>query len=78
MTTTPSSLRQKEQARQQKQRDKAERKSLRKLERQEGGVDEMSEMLEHAKAQAALFDLGSKEPASANLREPASPKEVGN
>jgi len=68
--------RQKEQARQQRQRDKAERKSLRKQERPEGDVDEMSEMLEHAKAQAALFNVGSEEGVSADLPGPVSRKQV--
>jgi hypothetical protein len=61
--------RQKEQARQQHQRDKAERKSQRKQEKPEGGaveVDEMRELREHAAAQAALFNVGSDEPSSAD------------
>jgi len=58
--------RQKEQARQQKQRDKAERRNQRKQEKPEAGaqVDEMSELRAHAEAQAALFHVGSDEPAS--------------
>jgi hypothetical protein len=57
--------RQKEQARQQKQRDKAERKSQRKQEdKPEGDADEMRELREHAEAQAALFNIGSDEPNS--------------
>jgi hypothetical protein len=57
--------RQKEQARQQKQRDKAERKNQRKQEdKPEGGTDEMRELREHAAAQAALFNIGSDEPNS--------------
>ena len=51
--------RQKEHARQQKQRDKAERRKQRKQEEPvEGSVDEMAELREHAAAQAALFDIG--------------------
>jgi hypothetical protein len=54
--------RQKEQARQQKQRDKNERKTMRK---QDGGavdpLDELQEMRELAAAQAALFQVGSDE-----------------
>ncbi len=53
--------RQKEQARQQKQRDKAERRTQRKQEKPEGSVDEMSELREHAEAQAALFRVGSED-----------------
>ena len=56
--------RQKEQARQQKQRDKAERKNQRKQEKPEGSADEMTELQEHAEAQAALFRIGSDEPSS--------------
>jgi len=52
--------RQKEHTRQQRQRDKAERRSQRK---QEGAVadsvDEMSELRKHAAEQAALFNLGA-------------------
>ena len=51
--------RQKEHARQQKQRDKAERRKQRKQEEPvEGSVDEMAELREHAAAQAALFNMG--------------------
>jgi hypothetical protein len=54
--------RQKEHTRQQKQRDKAERRNQRKQEKPvEGGVDEMTELREHAAAQAALFNLGDDE-----------------
>lgn len=59
--------RQKEQARQQKQRDKAERRNQRKQEKPEGSEDEMRELREHAAAQAALFNIGSDEPSSAEL-----------
>ena len=55
--------RQKEQTRQQRQREKAERRSQRKQEKPEGAVDEMQELREHAKEQAALFNLGSDEPS---------------
>ena len=70
--------RQKEQARQQRQRDKAERKNLRKNEQEKGEVDDISEMLEHAKAQAALFNVGSDDSMSAELPVPSSTKEVNN
>ena len=54
--------RQKEHTRQQRQRDKAERRSLRKQEKAErSSQDEMAELLEHAGAQAALFNLPSGE-----------------
>ncbi len=58
--------RQKEQARQQKQRDKAERRTQRKQEKPEGSVDEMSELREHAEAQAALFRVGSDDETSSD------------
>jgi hypothetical protein len=58
--------RQKEQTRQQKQRDKAERRSLRKQDKPEpGGVDEMAELRDHAAAQAALFNIGVEETETA-------------
>jgi hypothetical protein len=50
--------RQKEQARQQKQRDKLERKSQRKQEGPTDSVDELAELRRHAEEQAALFNLG--------------------
>ena len=53
--------RQKEQARQQKQRDKALRRSERKQAKPEVPADEMSELREHAAAQAALFHVGQDE-----------------
>ena len=56
--------RQKEQARQQKARDKAEKKSLIKQDRPEGAIDELDEareMREAAEAQAALFRIGAEE-----------------
>jgi hypothetical protein len=55
--------RQKEQTRQQRQRDKAERRVQRKEEKPvEGSTDEMAELREHAAAQAALFNIGVEEP----------------
>lgn len=53
--------RQKEQARQQRQRDKAMRKSERKQVKPENPGDEMRELHEHAAEQAALFDVGREE-----------------
>ena len=50
--------RQKEQARQQKQRDKAERKSQRKQDAPTDSADELAEMRQHAEEQAALFNVG--------------------
>jgi hypothetical protein len=54
--------RQKEQARQQRQRDKALRKSERKQVKSASPDDEIRELHEHAAAQAALFDVGREEP----------------
>jgi hypothetical protein len=52
--------RQKEHTRQQRQKDKAERRNERKMQKPvEGSVDEMAEMREHAAAQAALFNVGA-------------------
>lgn len=57
--------RQKEQTRQQRQRDKAERRNLKKQEKPpESAVDEMAELREHAAAQAALFNLGDEDDAA--------------
>ncbi len=56
--------RQKEQARQQRQRDKAERKSLRKQEKNTA-ADDASELIENARAQAALFNFGGEESSDA-------------
>ena len=54
--------RQKEHARQQRQKDKAERRKQRRQEEPvEGSVDEMAELREHAAAQAALFNIGVDE-----------------
>jgi len=55
--------RQKEHTRQQRQKDKAERRTQRKQEEPvAGNVDEMAELRKHAAEQAALFNLGAKEP----------------
>ncbi len=55
--------RQKEQARQQKQRDKNERKTQRKQDQPGGAVldeaEELRQMREHAAEQAALFGIGN-------------------
>ncbi|HKT89895.1 MAG TPA: hypothetical protein VJQ59_15740 [Candidatus Sulfotelmatobacter sp.] len=54
--------RQKEHTRQQRQRDKAERRTQRKQEKPEdGGVDEMAELRRHAAEQAALFNMGAED-----------------
>jgi len=54
--------RQKEHTRQQRQRDKAERRNQRKQEKpEEGSVDEMTELRQHAAEQAALFNLGAED-----------------
>jgi len=50
--------RQKEQARQQKQRDKAERKNQRKQEGPAQSGDDLAELQRHAEEQAALFNVG--------------------
>jgi hypothetical protein len=51
--------RHKEQTRQQKQRDKAERKSQRKLDKQteSGGMESPEELRQNAEAQASLFHM---------------------
>ncbi len=54
-----STKRQKEQARMQKQREKAERRNLRKQERPEGQLDEEAELRANAAEQAALFNIGA-------------------
>ena len=56
--------RQKEQTRQQKQWDKAERRVQRKQDKPEGSVDDMDDLQEHARAQAALFNIGVEEPSA--------------
>jgi len=54
--------RQTEQTRQQRQRDKAERRNLRKQDQPVfDSVDEMAELREHTAAQAALFKIGAEE-----------------
>ena len=70
--------RQKEQARQQRQRDKAERKSLRKQEKQNTAVDDTSELIENAKAQEALFNFGGEEPVDSAPVNSINRGEVGN
>ena len=66
--------RQKEHARQQRQRDKAERRSQRKQEKPlEGGMDEMAELREHAAAQAALFNVGREEADRTEESTPGAP-----
>ena len=58
--------RQKEHTRQQRQRDKAERRSQRKQEEPTAGsVDEMAELRKHAAEQAALFNLGAEDAGTA-------------
>jgi hypothetical protein len=70
--------RQKEQARKQKQRDKAERKNLRKQEKPNTPLDETSELIENAKAQADLFNFGAEEPVAPAPVGWINRKEVGN
>jgi hypothetical protein len=53
--------RQKEQARQQKQRDKAERRLQRKQEDPAESGDQLDELRRHAEEQAALFHVGSND-----------------
>ena len=54
--------RQKEQARQQKQRDKFERRQQRNEEKPvEGSADELAELHQHAAEQAALFNVGRED-----------------
>ena len=53
--------RQKEQARQQKQRDKAIRRAERKDTKPEGTMEDLDELQQHAAAQAALFQVGEDE-----------------
>jgi hypothetical protein len=63
--------RQKEQTRQQRQRDKAERRNLRKQDTPApASVDEMAELREHAAAQAALFNIGVEETDAAEESAP--------
>lgn len=59
--------RQKEQARQQKQRDKALRRTERKETKPEGGpADDMNDLHQHAAEQAALFRVGQDENQAAD------------
>ena len=51
--------RQKEQARRQKQQDKAERRVQRKQAPTTDSSDDLAELRKHAEAQAALFHVGS-------------------
>ena len=53
--------RQKEQARQQKQREKALRRTERNQTKPESTTEDLSELQEHAAAQAALFNIGEDE-----------------
>jgi len=63
--------RQKEHTRQQRQKDKAERRSQRKQDKPvEGSVDEMAELREHAAAQAALFNIGDEDSETAEESTP--------
>jgi len=58
--------RQKEHTRQQRQRDKAERRTQRKQEESvAGSVDEMAELRKHAAEQAALFNVGAEDAETA-------------
>jgi len=63
--------RQKEQARQQRQREKALRRSERKQTKSEVSHDDMHELRKHAEEQAALFRIGDAEPTA----EPESPRD---
>ena len=58
---TTSTKRQKEAARQQRQREKAERRNLRKQESPDRQLDEAAEMRANAAAQAAHFDIGARD-----------------
>jgi hypothetical protein len=53
--------RQKEQARQQRQRDKAVRRTERKQAKSDNPADDLGDLHEHAAAQAALFHVGHEE-----------------
>jgi hypothetical protein len=65
--------RQKEQTRQQRQRNKAERRNLRKQDQPApSSVDEMAELREHAAAQAALFKIGAEETDGAEESAPGA------
>jgi len=59
--------RQKEHARQQRQRDKAERRNQRKQEKAvSGSSDDMAKLREHAAEQAALFNVGAEQAGTAD------------
>ena len=63
--------RQKERTRQQKQQEKAERRNQRKQEKGEASsLDDINELSGNADAQAALFHVGSEEPASLDQASP--------
>lgn len=63
--------RQKEQTRQQRQKDKAERKNQRKQEDIVAvSIDEMDILSQHAAEQAALFNVGAEESDSAEQSAP--------
>ena len=63
--------RQKEHARQQRQRDKAERRNQRKQEETVAGtIDEMAELRKHAAEQAALFNIGAEDGGAAEESTP--------
>jgi len=65
--------RQKEHTRQQRQKDKAERRSERKQDKPlEGSVDEMAELRKHAAEQAALFNIGAEETETTEESTPGS------
>jgi hypothetical protein len=55
--------RQKEQARQQRQRDKAARRSERKQTKSVAPLDDTHELQKHAEEQAALFRIDDEEPS---------------
>lgn len=68
--------RQKEHTRQQRQRDKAERRNQRKLEKDVAvRVGEIAELGEHAATQAALFKLGAGDAVTAE--EPTRAERIG-
>lgn len=66
---TSFTKRQKEQARRQRQRDKADRKNQRKLEKQSGISDDANELERLAQDQAALFSFSSDESQKVALDE---------
>ena len=68
--------RQKEQARQQKQKDKLSRKAQRSEEKPAGEVDEMAELLAHAEEQKALFSVGVDDAEPEDLEPTQGPAEA--